>query len=403
MRIGVISPFPVLPPHGGNRARTLAMIRALRRMGHEVHFIYLPSRTVHDADFKAHVQEIGLDATHWLRRKGFSSASYYMRRALQKAKRRFAKMLRARWGHSFDLDEFFYRPFKDQLELLHRRVKFDAVLVQYVSMSKAFEAFDDSVLKVLDTHDSSANGYSRDPKVDHYSLTWAQQARGFRRAHIVLAIQEEEAAHFRDQLGADARRVKTISHMLDLSGKVETISEMATFIGSTFDANLVSLRYFLDQVLPIILQVHPDFQLFVAGTIGYAISESRNVRVLGRVAHVSDAFAQGGIAINPIVKGTGINIKLLDAMAAGVPSVSTAFGARGLDQDSRRGVMVVPDDDPHAFAEAVLRLAADGGLRLTLGQRAYADATIWNARQHAALEKIFQNDRELIDVAGAYS
>jgi len=67
------------------------------------------------------------------------------------------------------------------------------------------------------------------------------------------------------------------------------------------------------------------------------------------------------------------------------------------------GVIIVPDDDPHAFAEVVLKLAADADLRQALGQQAYEVAKIWHARQLAALEKIFQHERELTDVNGAYS
>jgi glycosyltransferase involved in cell wall biosynthesis len=318
---------------------------------------------------------------------------YYCGRAAGKAKRRVGRALGLAAGFIHGLDENFYRPFLAQLVALQQREAFDAVIVQYVSASKMFEAFDGKVLKVLDTHDAFANRHLINAVAEGYSLTPAAEARGFRRADIVIAIQDTEAEKFRQQLGVEADRVRTVSHLLDLSHRIETPSASAVFLGSKFDANVASLRYVIDAVLPIILQSKPEFELVVAGSVGTAFGASRGVRNIGTVAHPSDAFAAGGIALNPSVKGTGINIKLLDAMAAGVPSVSTALGARGLPVDMQDGVLIAEDDDPAAFAAAVLRLAGNEQLRRELGELAYQNAERWNARQIAALAGIFQPER----------
>ncbi len=388
MKICIVSPFPVLPPLGGNRARTLAMMRALQDLGHELHFAYMPSRRVADADRDVHVETFGGDRVHWLRRGGWRSAFYYVRRAANKAIRALGRALGQRWGYYHRVDSLFYAPFQTQLAGLQDRLRFDAALVQYVSASKTLEAFGPAALKVLDTHDSFVDRHRADPGQDTYSLTEAEEAAGLRRADVVIAIQAAEAERFRLALGPDAAKVHTVSHLLDLSRRVQRLTPDAAFIGSIFNANLASLNYFIDQVLPLVAQARPDFCLWVAGTIASVIEDGPNLRTLGPVEHVSDAFARGSIALNPIVKGTGINIKILDAMAAGVPSVSTVYGARGLDGFCE-GMIVVPDDSPHAFADAVVQLAADEGRRAALGARAYDDARIWNERQHAALNGIF--------------
>src|SRR5262249_45098594 len=155
------------------------------------------------------------------------------------------------------VDEIYYRPFSRQIQMIHQTIGFDLAIVSYVYFSKAFEAFGETTYKVLDTHDSFSE-----------ELPSPQEVKGFLRADCVLAAQEEEAAFMRKQLGREAGRVRVLSHILDTSTRISVDRTAgATFLGSSFDANIVSLRCFVVQVLPIILEMMPSFRLFIAGTI----------------------------------------------------------------------------------------------------------------------------------------
>ena len=67
------------------------------------------------------------------------------------------------------------------------------------------------------------------------------------------------------------------------------------------------------------------------------------------------------MAVVPIRAGGGTRIKILEAFASGVPVVSTALGAEGLNVED--GVHLLIADTPDAFAAACVRLARDEGLR----------------------------------------
>lgn len=112
---------------------------------------------------------------------------------------------------------------------------------------------------------------------------------------------------------------------------------------------------------------------------------------LGRVDNLKDAFTRAPLSINPITLGTGINIKLLDALAAGVPTVSTQTGVRGLSEQYRGGVVVVEDEDHQAFANAIVWLSSSREQRQELGNRAFGDAAEWNRRQMAVLGNILKS------------
>ena len=126
----------------------------------------------------------------------------------------------------------------------------------------------------------------------------------------------------------------------------------------------------------------------MAGRICDWLPDTPHVRKLGFVADMQGVFRRAPLALNPVMLGSGINIKLLEAMAAAVPTVSTQTGVRGLPGSYGSGVVVVPDAEPAQHAAAIVRLARSAGLRREIGQSAYRDAQRWNAAQHEALQRV---------------
>jgi glycosyltransferase involved in cell wall biosynthesis len=389
VRITFISPFPIFPTHGGNRARTLTLIKSLRENGHQISFVLLDSRQLGDCEESRHRSFFGEKNFFFLRRNLLFNFFYYLLRSyriiLRSAKRRFAQT-----GFR-SVDEIYYPPFTRQLKKIHAQLSADIVVVEYVHFSKAFDAFNNRVYKILDVHDSSSD-----------LLTASEEAKGFRRAHAILAIQSAEAELFRLLLGEDADRVQVVSHLLDLNGRVDNANtEGVTFVGSSFDANIVSLKYFIDEVLPLIVTKIPSFKLFVAGSICKDIADQPSIKKLGQVDTLSAAFKAAPISVNPIRKGTGVKIKLLESMSLGVPAVSTEFGVQGIDSTFLGGVVRVSDDDARGFADAVIELTMDSSLRRRLGECGYTCAVRWNESQLTALEMVLTEAENFIARAKA--
>jgi glycosyltransferase involved in cell wall biosynthesis len=93
--------------------------------------------------------------------------------------------------------------------------------------------------------------------------------------------------------------------------------------------------------------------------------ESRpGVTVLGDVPDVRSHLADASVAVVPLRVGGGTRIKILEALAAARPVVSTSVGAEGLGL--RDGEHLLVADDPEAFARAVARLLGDASLRRRL-------------------------------------
>jgi len=117
---------------------------------------------------------------------------------------------------------------------------------------------------------------------------------------------------------------------------------VALFIGSWHPPNL-------DAVERIVAFApdHPDVAFLVVGSVGQPF-EGRdlppNVRLLGAVSAAMRNVLLGSadVALNPMSYGSGSNLKMLDYFAAGVPVLSTPFGARGLAVTDRAHAFIAP-------------------------------------------------------------
>jgi glycosyltransferase involved in cell wall biosynthesis len=87
----------------------------------------------------------------------------------------------------------------------------------------------------------------------------------------------------------------------------------------------------------------------------------------GTVDDVTAHLRQCTLMVVPLRAGSGTRIKILEAMAAGVPVVSTTVGVEGLPLRSNEDLLVA--DDVPGIANAILRLLKDGNLRRTLAEK----------------------------------
>jgi len=153
-------------------------------------------------------------------------------------------------------------------------------------------------------------------------------------------------------------------------------SNRLLFVGTlAWDPNFDSLRYFLREILPLILKARPNTVLDIVGSEGHRILPyskdfGSSVIVNGQVPDIRDYLARAAVVVVPLRIGGGMRVKLLEFFAAGKAIVSTSVGAEGnIAEDSKHLLL---RDDSLAFAEAVLQLLASPNDRKSLGENARA-------------------------------
>ncbi len=120
--------------------------------------------------------------------------------------------------------------------------------------------------------------------------------------------------------------------------------------------NQEALAWFLNEVLPLVHQRRPSARLVVVGSDPpprHSLPPSaQNVELIGFVEDIREPLARYALFICPILSGSGVRVKLLEAFSAGIPVVSTRIGAEGLAWND--GDICRLADDPAAFAEAII-------------------------------------------------
>jgi len=130
-----------------------------------------------------------------------------------------------------------------------------------------------------------------------------------------------------------------------------------------------AVRRLLDRIWPLVSSRVPDARLLVAGrgTAGLVgASAGTGVEILGEVTSAQAFLRRLGLLLYPAPRGSGMKVKVLEAMACGVPVVTTRSGAEGIA--SCRGV-IVAESDGELAAHAV-RLLRDADERRERGAAA---------------------------------
>ena len=126
------------------------------------------------------------------------------------------------------------------------------------------------------------------------------------------------------------------------------------FLGSGHPPNVEAALQIIRNIAPKL----PDAYFLIAGSVCWMIRNEKREKNVGLAYFISDdekreLFRVANVALNPMMSGSGTNLKMLDYMAAGLPVISTAVGARGIDIQNRVHAIIC---DLDAFADEISHL-----------------------------------------------
>jgi len=123
--------------------------------------------------------------------------------------------------------------------------------------------------------------------------------------------------------------------------------------------NLDGLKWFLDEIYPLVLKRHPDTTLTVIGSNcpdEVTALASDNVKILGFVSEqeLIDAYDHARLSIVPLRYGAGVKGKVIESMQYGVPVITTNVGSEGLPGEPKSYLSVA--DEPQLFASEIIQM-----------------------------------------------
>ncbi len=185
----------------------------------------------------------------------------------------------------------------------------------------------------------------------------------YARCRLVLPVQEREADAIRAL--APGTRVEALPIGVDLSRYRPRAPEsppLVTLMGSwDWAPNADGGRLFLERSWPRVRAVAPQARLRVVGKkLPVALADAARRAGGEPVGYVEDMtleFARAAVMPVPLWMGSGIRVKIIEALAAGAPIVSTPLGAEGLELE--HGVHALFAETPEAIGDAVGALVND--------------------------------------------
>ncbi len=137
--------------------------------------------------------------------------------------------------------------------------------------------------------------------------------------------------------------------------------------------NTNGLNWFLQKAWPQIIKQIPEIKLHIAGrnpdkNLASYLQKFKNVHFHGEINNVKDYLIKGRILIVPLFIGSGMRIKIIEAMSLGIPVVATSIAAEGIPISHSENILLA--DKPAQFAQHCIRLMNDELLEQKIAKNA---------------------------------
>jgi glycosyltransferase involved in cell wall biosynthesis len=198
------------------------------------------------------------------------------------------------------------------------------------------------------------------------------EERACRMADVVLAVSDEDRA----ALATHGANVATYPIGVDLDYfhpiRRNPDADMIVSIGTMYWLpNVEGIQWFVKDILPLVHEKRPQTRLRIVGakpTPEVEALASDQIEVTGFVNDTRETVTDCGVFIVPLRSGSGMRVKILNAMAMGLPLVSTTVGAEGIAVTHGENCLLA--DTPADFAKAILHLLQNPAEAQRLGTNA---------------------------------
>ena len=289
-------------------------------------------------------------------------------------------------GESYHVKRFVSKEFSARLAEVLREEEYDVVHVESIFLSSYVPTIrkHSKAAVILRAHNvenqiwqriahSERNPFKRG-YMKHLSLT----LRAYEHEHLndydgIVSITENDADYFRK---AGCRK-PVISIPFGITPCVpDNVTEEANslfHLGSMdWMPNQEGVKWFIDKVWPLVHKQMPQLTLYLAGRKmpeSLMQMEMEGVKVVGEVPDASGFIASKQINVVPLLSGSGIRVKIIEAMSMGKTVISTTIGAQGIGCTDGENVLIA--DTPEQFAAQLQRCVDNPVFCRRIGRSAY--------------------------------
>ncbi len=277
------------------------------------------------------------------------------------------------------------------------RIKPDAVLVEGIPLCPFLPHLRPiTPMLILDMHNIESDVKAQtDPRPSSLSILFGSDADRIRRLEKqaidmvdrVWTCSENDRERLRNLFGAEIDvavvpngipRPDTLPAALPAAATGAERGPVLLFVGHLgYAPNVAAVGRLATHVLPLVLSDFPAARLIVAGRSPaddlLAVSTSPAIEIIADPPDLSELYRRAHVAVVPLLSGGGTRIKILEAMAHGLPVVATPLAVEGLGLVDGKDVLLADQD--RALADHIRTLCSDPERRERLRQHARLTVT----------------------------
>lgn len=250
---------------------------------------------------------------------------------------------------------------EDQTRILGRLFsagKYRLCIIEFIHLSYCLRSLPEETVTILDAHDI-INERSDDFIKFNYPL-WGYHINKdleyklfglFDYVMVICDVDYEKIKSVKKE-----QPVILAPHPVDiLPHKLRPSVHNIAFIASEYTPNVDAIEYFLKNIWSRFVPTS-EIHLNIFGNVAHKISNGsfEKVRLRGFVNNLAEAYNEADIIINPVRFGAGLKIKNVEALANGIPLVTTTHGSRGMEE--AKNIAYLQADDDESFLAALYEL-----------------------------------------------
>lgn len=367
MRLLAVLPRFPFPLEKGDKLRAYHLLKGLSK-DHELYLFALSDQPVE----KQHFDEV---------------ASFCQEVVVfQQSKASIAAHLLRKWvqGWPLQMGYYYQSSAAKQLQSFVDRIDPDRIYFQLLRTAGYAQLFP-GYAKTIDYMDAFAAGMQRRAEQSKGVTKWIWQSEANRLKaweakvypwfdqHTVITQHDADLIH-----RPANSSIKVVSNGIDLDyfkPKPQVRKDIdLIFAGNmSYAPNVKAAQYLVNEIAPLLYRDFPDLSIALVGTDPHPSVqrlESNHVTVTGWVDDITDWYARAKIMLAPMQIGAGLQNKLLEAMAMGLPTVTSPLAQKAMPRQTEDFVGVA--DQPSDYADRVMQLLTDQNRLDTLGKAGQA-------------------------------
>ncbi|MXO07343.1 glycosyltransferase [Flavobacterium sp. HBTb2-11-1] len=377
MRVLYFYPENPLLKTQGNNARALALLEYFKNRNTEVDLVGVTTDVYTEKELNKLKEEELISKGYllpiFIRKK--NKLKYFFYQSLpNRISRNISLFDRTRIGH--------YETFTSIL----KANQYDIIVISYVYWSKLVKNRPDikNTKLIIDTHDFLTSQFQNKKKFK-LGRFFQKEIEILSDFDKILVISPEEKYIFSQFID---KEIALVTHSLPQKSDLRAEKKYdIIYVASENEHNTKSAKWFFDHVYPLLSK---SLKIAVVGKITKFIDDYPNVEKISFIENLDDAYSQSRIAICPMLSGTGIKIKVIEALSLGLPVVCNERGVDGLVNKSHNGCLV--SNDPNQFADYINKLLTDSDFYRKISSEAnsYFSAHHSLEATYSLLDKVFE-------------